>query len=135
MKGFTWTWERNAELMLSKDLPISESDRHLSIRQVAGRHTVGWTLAILGFFVLLDIASFTLGQRLAFAGLLSLIYGSTSVKRDEDAWHKNGFDRVTLFGPIKDAAWYRVLAIGEWAAYLVMLVVAASLSVQVVDGL
>jgi hypothetical protein len=99
----------------------------MSAGRVARRHTPGWTAAIFVFFVLLGLADFPLWQSLAFGGLLSLVYGTNEVAREENERVESEPKGVPLFGRLRDAAWYRLLAVAEWASYLASIVFGAYL--------
>jgi hypothetical protein len=134
MRAIAWSWNKHASVIADGGLHVAESDQHMTVARIARRHTVGWTLALLGFFVLLGLAEFPLWQQLALAGILAVVYGTSSIKRGESEWAgKDEPDRVALFGRIRDAIWYRVLAASEWAAYLVGLVFVGSLLVSIFD--
>lgn len=129
-----WTWNRQVAVMAESGLYVREADRRIDMVRAVRRHTLGWTLFFAGCFVLMDLASFPLWQRLGFVTVLAVAYGTTSIRRDEEDWiRETNLARPALFGRARDAAWYRVLAVGEWAAYLSSLALVADLLVGVFD--
>lgn len=120
------TWNRHVLAMVNSGVEVVEGDRRMTIDRVARYHTLGWTVAIFVFFVLLELADFPLWQLLGFAGLLSLVYGMSAVSRGESEWiGRDDPAAVALFGHRRDAIWYRMLMILDWAAYLAAIVFAA----------
>lgn len=134
MRTIAWSWNKHASVIADGGLHVAESDQRMTMARIARRHTVGWTLTLFGFFVLLGLAEFPLWQQLALAGILAVIYGTSSIKRGESEWAgRDEPDRMALFGRVRDAIWYRALAASEWAAYLVALVFVGNLLVGVFD--
>jgi hypothetical protein len=132
--GIVWTWNRHVAVMADSGQHFSEADRRIDVGRVIRRHTLGWTLFYAGFFALMDLASFPLWQRLGFAVVLAVVYGTTSMRREEEEWiEAESAARPALFGRVRDAIWYRVLAVGEWAAYLGSTALAADLLVGALD--
>jgi hypothetical protein len=130
MRVLVWSMNKQVSVVLASGLPVEDRYRHITLRKVARYHPLGWTVAILVFFVLLKLAAFPLWQLLGYAGLLSLVYGTYAVARGESEWiGKDDPERVALFGPLRDALWYRVLMVMEWVAYLAAIVFSADLLV------
>lgn len=128
IRAIAWSFDRQVAAVAAAGLPVEDRFRRISMKEVARYHTLGWTAAIFIFFVLLELAAFPLWQLLGFAGLLSLVYGTSAVARGESEWiGKDDAENVAVFGPVKDAIWYRMLMIIEWAAYLVSIVFGANL--------
>jgi len=131
MQIIAWTWNQHVSKLAASGQRVDARDRHMSISRVAHYHTVGWTFAIFLFFVLLDLADFPLWQMLGFAGLLALVYGTGAITRGEGEWvGKDDPQGKALFGRRRDALWYRVLMVADWAAYLACIVFGAALTME-----
>lgn len=128
MEGVVWTWNRHAAFLLRSGIAVDESDRRIDVRRVMGLHTIGWSVAILVFFGLLTLADLPLWQRVAFALVLAVAYGVSSINRGEREWAgKKDAKRGALFGRHRDFVWYRFVAACEWLGYLLALTFAADL--------
>jgi hypothetical protein len=127
-----WSWNRHVAVLVASGLQVDDADTPLGVGRLARRHTPGWTAAILVFFLLLGLADFPLWQSLGFAGLLSLVYGTNEVAREESERDESEPKGVPLFGRLRDAAWYRLLAVAEWASYLASIVFGAYLLLELV---
>jgi hypothetical protein len=134
MRVLMWSMNKQVSVVIGSGLPVEDRYRHITLRRVASYHTLGWTVAILVFFVLLELTAFPLWQMLGFAGLLALVYGTSAVARGESEWiGKDDPERVALFGRLRDAVWYRVLMVIEWAAYLASIVFMADLAAGLIS--
>jgi hypothetical protein len=128
MKVVVLSWNRHMALMVAAGIDVDSSDLHIGVRRVMSRHTIGWSFAIFVFFSLLVLADFPLWQRVALASLLAVAYGTSSIRRIEEQRLEGDTPRgVPLFGNVRDAIWYRVLASCEWLGYLLALTFFADL--------
>ncbi|HEU5062007.1 MAG TPA: hypothetical protein VFT79_02500 [Solirubrobacterales bacterium] len=133
MGVIAWTWNRHVAVMTASGVEVDDRDRHISVERVARYHTLGWTVVLFIFFVLLDLAAFPLWQRLGFSGLLALVYGGHAISRGEGEWvGRDDPGAFALFGRFRDALWYRVLMVTDWAAYLATIVFGADLAVELI---
>lgn len=128
IQSIVWSWNKHALIVASAGLEVGIDDRHISSANVIRLHTIGWTLGLFVFFLVMALTSFPLWQCLGLAIILSVIYGVSRIKQGEEHWiGKDDPGRVALFGQTIDRIWYRALAIGEWAGYLCSIVFASQL--------
>jgi hypothetical protein len=128
MSGIVWSWNRHVPLVVEAGFDVKKEHRHIDLARVARRHTLGWTAFFSVLFLALALSSFPLWQRVGFAVVLSVIYGLSRIKRGEaNRLGKDEPNRVAMFGVTRDRLWYRVLAIGDWAGYLIAIVFATEL--------
>lgn len=95
---------------------------------------MGWSAFFSMLFLALALSGVPLWQRVGFAVVLAVIYGLSRIKRGEAT--RLGRDepkRVAMFGVFRDRLWYRVLAIADWAGYLLAIVFAMELLAKVVE--
>ncbi|HEX5984854.1 MAG TPA: hypothetical protein VFY69_11665 [Solirubrobacterales bacterium] len=129
-----WSYNRQAAALVVSDHSLDGQFQPLAMKDVMTYHTVGWTVAIFVFFVLLEMASFPLWQLLGFAGVLALVYGTSAISRGETEWvRKNNPAAAPLFGRRRDQVWYRVLMVAEWASYLAVIILTVHLLFSLSD--
>lgn len=132
MQGIVWSYNRQASVAAVAGHLVEDRYQHIALTDVIRYHTAGWTATFFVLFVLLELAAFPLWQLLGFSGVLALVYGNAAITRGESEWMgKNDSSAVTLFGRRRDALWYRLLMVAEWAAYLALIVLTAHLVVSV----
>lgn len=122
-----WSWDRHVQVYLAAGVVVP-ADQRPTIKKQAQRHTLGWTIFLVVFFLVLAVSAFPLWQLLGIAAVLSICYGVTRINR-EGAGRKR--PRVSLFGETRDTFWYRGLAITEWMAFLASVAFAAQLVVEI----
>lgn len=126
------TTVRHADLGVKAGASITESDRNVTPRRVARRHTPGWTIAFFIFFLLLQLVAFPFWQLVAFICVLSVIYGLSAISSGETAWiGRKDRGAIVLFGRLGDAVWYRALAVADWLLYLAIIVLSSALFAEV----
>lgn len=133
MSGIVWSWNRHVPLVVAAGFDVKKENQHIDLARVVRRHTWGWTAFFLALFLALALSDFPLWQRVAFAAVLSVIYGLSRIKRGEATrLGKDEPERVAMFSVTRDRLWYRVLAIGDWAGYLIAIVFATELVAKAV---
>lgn len=133
MLGIVWSWNRHVPHVVAAGFDVEKENQHIDLARIARRHTLGWTTFFSVLFLAMALSNFPLWQRVAFAAVLSVIYGLSRIKRgEENRLGKDEPDRVAMFGVTRDRLWYRALAIGDWAGYLIAIVFATELVAQAI---
>ena len=116
--AFVWTGERRMRWGAQHGITLSPKPRFPTAAELWKRHSVEMTVIYLAVFVVLALMDFTIWERLGFAALGALVFGSVwfaNSPRDLGLPGSSSMARATSkFG-------YWCLAVLDWFGYMSML--------------
>jgi glycerol uptake facilitator-like aquaporin len=125
--AFVWFGNRRIEWASSRGVALGPKPSFPSAREIWSRHRVEMTVTYGICFLALALADFSLWQRVGFAGLAALVFGSF--------WISNSRDRIVLdaASPARKTAssvGYWFLSVADWFGYLGILCFGTALLVE-----
>jgi len=127
--AFVWTGERRVRWGAQHDVLLSPEPKVPTAAEVWKRHSVDMTVIYFVAFVVLALMDFTILERLGFAALGALVFGSI--------WFANIPHDLALPGSSSVAIaasklGYWCLAVLDWCGYMSLLCFAAAIVVDLV---
>jgi hypothetical protein len=125
--AFVWAGRRRIEWASRRGVLLGPAPAVPSTSELWNRHSVDMTIIYGVFFLALGIAGFSVWQRVGFAALVAIVFGSF--------WIANSPNRIGLevASPVRRMAsvvGYWCLSVADWFGYLCILCFATALIME-----
>lgn len=126
--SFVWTGTRRMEWGARHGVALSPEPKVPSVVEIWNRHSVEMTVIYGVLFVVLALIDFTIWQRLGFAALSAVVFGSLWVANSSIS---EGLPGVSSTRKSASSLGYWCLAVADWFGYLGVLCFGTAIIVEV----
>jgi len=113
--AFVWFGRRRIDWAASRGVALEPEPSFPSAREIWTRHSVDMTVIYGVIFLALALAGFSLWQRIGFAGLAALVFGSFWISNSQG---RIGLDVASPARRAGSSVGYWCLSVADWFGYL-----------------
>jgi len=123
--GIEWSSSRRIKAAESRGIAVDAAPSFPTAAEIVRRHSIEWAIGFAVFFIALEVADFSLWQRLGIAVILAMTFGSMWLAQTEP-----GEGAPPTNHSMGSNVWYWLLAVGDWMGFLSVLCFATEILVR-----